>query len=86
MNKINKVFVIINLLIIILPSKSFSQENNCLEDFKNWIINNKDNKKEIVYTLTCDMIIDNYFEFSIPYGTNITIDTNQYKILIKDKG
>ncbi|NMS91986.1 hypothetical protein HGQ85_18895 [Clostridioides difficile] len=32
------------------------------------------------------MIIDNYFEFSIPYGTNITIDTNQYKILIKDKG
>ena len=89
MNKISKVFVLINLLIIIfviLPNKSFSQDNNCLEDFKNWVIKNKNNKEGIVYTLPCDMVIDNYFEFSIPYGTNITIDTNQYKILIKDKG
>ncbi|KPI50295.1 hypothetical protein KW94_14910 [Clostridioides difficile] len=89
MNKINKIFLLINLLtiiFIILPSKSFSQENNCLEDFKNWVVKNEDNRKEIVYTLPCDMIVDNYFEFSIPYGTNITIDTNKYKILIKDKG
>ncbi|NMS92135.1 hypothetical protein HGQ85_19995, partial [Clostridioides difficile] len=60
--------------------------DNCLDDFKNWIVKNEENEGNIVYTLTCDMVIDNYFNFIIPYGTNITIDTNQYKILIKDKG
>ncbi|KPI48147.1 hypothetical protein KW95_15150 [Clostridioides difficile] len=89
MNKKNKIFLLITLLVsifIILPKKSFSQENNCLDDFKNWIVKNEDNKGDIVYILTCDMVIDNYFGFSVPNGANVTIDTNQYKILIKDKG
>ena len=89
MNKKNSIFVLITLLVIIfiiLPKKSFSQEDNCLEDFKNWIVKNEDNEGDIVYTLTCDMVIDDYFDFSIPYGTNITIDTNQYKLLVKNNG
>lgn len=89
MSKTNKAFILINLLIMIFalfPNKSFSQENNCLNDFKSWILKNEYNNKKIVYTLSCDMVIDGYFELSIPYGTKITIDTNKYKILIKDKG
>ncbi|MCC0648641.1 hypothetical protein [Clostridioides sp. ZZV15-6598] len=89
MSKTNGTFILINLLIVIFtffPNKSFSQESNCLNDFKSWISENEDNSEKIVYTLPCDMVIDDYFELSIPYGTKITIDTNKYKILIKDKG
>ncbi|MGX9757368.1 hypothetical protein ACWYRQ_13885 [Clostridioides difficile] len=89
MNKTNRAFILINLLIVafaLFPNKSFSQESNCLNDFKSWILENEDNSEKIVYTLPCDMVIDDYFELSIPYGTKITIDTNKYKILIKDKG
>ncbi|MDB0438320.1 hypothetical protein C4R89_02035 [Clostridioides difficile] len=89
MSKTNRTFILINLLIVIFvlfPKKSFSQESNCLNDFKSWILENEDNSEKIVYTLPCDMVIDDYFEFNIPYGAKITIDTNKYKILIKDKG
>lgn len=89
MSKTNKAFILIHLLIVIFvlfPNKSFSQESNCLNDFKSWILKNEDNSEKIVYTLPCDMVIDDYFELNIPYGTKITIDTNKYKILIKDKG
>lgn len=89
MGKTNKAFILISFLIVIFAfftNKSFSQESNCLNDFKSWILKNEDNSEKIVYTLPCDMVIDDYFELSIPYGTKITIDTNKYKILIKDKG
>ncbi|TQW86703.1 hypothetical protein, partial [Clostridioides difficile] len=34
----------------------------------------------------CDMVIDEEFRFYIPYDSNFTIDTNKYKILIKNHG
>ncbi|MGO0986908.1 hypothetical protein ACTPEW_13305 [Clostridioides difficile] len=89
MNKTNRAFILINLLIVafaLFPNKSFSQESNCLNDFKSWILKNEGNNEKLVYTLPCDMVIDDYFKFNIPYGAKITIDTNKYKILIKDKG
>lgn len=89
MNKKNKAFILMNLFIVtfmIFPQESFSQENNCLNDFKNWILKNKDNSEKIVYTLPCDMVIDDYFEFFTSNTSNITIDTNEHKILVKDKG
>lgn len=84
-----EIFIFVNIIalcFIIFPNKVFGQENNCLEDFKRWVQENKNNTEDIVYTLHCDMVIDKSFRFYIPYGTNFTIDTNKYKILIKDQG
>ena len=77
---------IIVLCFISFPHKVFGQEENCLEDFERWVQENKNNKEEIVYTLSCDMVIDEEFRFYIPYDSNFTIDTNKYKILIKNHG
>ncbi|HBG8303868.1 TPA: hypothetical protein KRG85_002043, partial [Clostridioides difficile] len=77
---------IIVLCFISFPHKVFGQEENCLEDFERWVQENKNNKEEIVYTLSCNMVIDEEFRFYIPYDSNFTIDTNKYKILIKNHG
>ena len=47
---------IIVLCFISFPHKVFGQEENCLEDFERWVQENKNNKEEIVYTLSCDMV------------------------------
>lgn len=87
--KKSEIFIFINLVVIcfmIFPNKVFGQEENCLEDFKKWVQENKNSTEDIVYTLPCDMVIDKEFRFYIPYGTNFTIDTNTHKVLIKDQG
>lgn len=84
-----EVFIFISLIVlcfISFPHKVFGQEENCLGDFERWVQENKNNKEEIVYTLSCDMVIDEEFRSYIPYDSNFTIDTNKYKILIKNHG
>ncbi|MCC0633166.1 hypothetical protein [Clostridioides sp. ZZV15-6388] len=87
--KKSEIFIFVSIIIlcfVIFPNKVFGQEETCLEDFKRWVQENKNNKEEIVYTLSCDMVIDEEFRFYIPYDSNFTIDTNKYKILIKNHG
>ncbi|MGO1041545.1 hypothetical protein ACTPEO_02320 [Clostridioides difficile] len=87
--KKSEIFIFVSIIIlcfVISPNKVFGQEENCLEDFERWVQENKNNKEEIVYTLSCDMVIDEEFRFFIPYDSNFTIDTNKYKILIKNHG
>lgn len=84
-----EIFIFISIVVlcfISFPYKVFGQEENCLEDFERWVQENKNNKEKIVYTLSCDMVIDEEFRFYIPYDSNFTIDTNKYKILIKNHG
>lgn len=87
--KKSEIFIFVSIIIfcfVIFPNKVFGQEENCLEDFERWVQENKNNKEEIVYTLSCDMVIDEEFRFYIPYDSNFTIDTNKYKILVKNHG
>lgn len=87
--KKSEIFIFVSIIILcfgISPNKVFGQEDNCFEDFERWVQENKNNKEEIVYTLPCDMVIDEEFRFYIPYDSNFTIDTNKYKILIKNHG
>ncbi|EQF23704.1 hypothetical protein QEW_3169 [Clostridioides difficile CD160] len=87
--KKSEIFIFVSIIIlcfVISPNKVFGQEDNCFEDFERWVQENKNNKEEIVYTLSCDMVIDEEFRFYIPYDSNFTIDTNKYKILIKNHG
>ncbi|UWD50164.1 hypothetical protein NYR90_07965 [Clostridioides difficile] len=84
-----EIFIFVNIIVlcfIIFPHKVFGQEDNCLEDFKRWYQENKNNTGEVVYTLPCDMVIDEGYRFFTPYKAKLTIDTNKHKILIKDQG
>lgn len=87
--KKSEIFIFVSIIIlcfVISPNKVSGQEDNCFEDFERWVQENKNNKEEIVYTLPCDMVIDEEFRFYIPHDSNFTIDTNKYKILIKNHG
>lgn len=84
-----EIFIFVNIIFlcfISFPHKVFGQEDNCLEDFKIWYQENKNNTGEMVYTLSCDMVIDEEYRFFTPDEAKLTIDTNKYKILIKDQG
>lgn len=84
-----EIFIFVNIIVlcfISFPHKVFGQEDNCLEDFKRWYQENKNNTGEVVYTLPCDMVIDEEYRFFTPYEAKLTIDTNKHKILIKDQG